>query len=110
MKIKNEAEILLWQQIQELRGYVRWAKEYKFHPDRKWRADFCIWDSEHNRDWMIEIEGAVFTQGRHTRGAGFIADMSKYNHAAMLGFRVLRFTPKDVLTGRAIEFIKKVLE
>ena len=58
----------------------------------------------------IEIEGGAWTQGRHTRGKGFIADMEKYNHAALLGWRVLRFTPQQVLDGTAIAFIKKVLE
>lgn len=58
----------------------------------------------------IEIEGGAWTRGRHTRGAGFIRDMEKYNHAALLGWRVLRFTPQDVLTGKAIAFIKRVLD
>ena len=29
--------------------------------------------------------------GRHTWGAGFLADMEKYNTATMQGYRVLRF-------------------
>jgi very-short-patch-repair endonuclease len=110
MKPLNHAEVLLWQQIKEIHGNVRWAKEYKFHPDRRWKADFAIWDKEHDRKWIIEIEGAVFTQGRHTRGTGFIADCEKYNHAALLGYRVLRFPTKQVLDGSAIAFIRRVLD
>jgi hypothetical protein len=36
--------------------------------------------------------------------------MEKYNHAALLGWRVLRFTPAQVLDGTAIAFIHRVLE
>ncbi|UQO04943.1 hypothetical protein L0Z13_11335 [Burkholderia multivorans] len=39
-----------------------------------------------------EIEGGVWTGGRHTRGAGFESDAHKYNLAALDGWRVFRFT------------------
>lgn len=42
------------------------------------------------------MEGGVWTNGRHTRGAGFLADVSKYNRAAVLGWRLLRCTPKGL--------------
>jgi len=61
--------------------------EYKFHPDRKWRFDFAF-----PKDKIaIEVEGGLFTQGRHTRGRGYIQDMQKYNAATILGWRVLRY-------------------
>ena len=41
----------------------------------------------------LEIEGGVFSRGRHVRPMGFLADMEKYNAAAVLGWRVLRCTP-----------------
>jgi hypothetical protein len=63
--------------------------EYKFHFTRKWRADYC-WPIH---KILVEIDGAVWSQGRHTRGAGFIADQQKLNAAALLGYRVLRYTP-----------------
>jgi very-short-patch-repair endonuclease len=65
--------------------------EFKFHPDRKWRADFSI----PSEMLLIEIDGGAWSGGRHTRGAGFIGDMEKLNAAACLGYRVLRFMPQD---------------
>ena len=62
--------------------------EHIFFPIRKWRFDFC-WPDQRI---ALEIEGGVFTEGRHTRGSGFINDMQKYNAAAYLGWRVIRTT------------------
>lgn len=62
--------------------------EYRFEPSRRWRADFAWPDSR----VMVELEGAVWAGGRHTRGAGFEGDCAKYNRAAELGWRVFRYT------------------
>lgn len=61
---------------------------YRFHPTRKYEFDFAWPDIK----LAIEIEGGVFTQGRHTRGVGYSNDCSKYNLATILGWRVLRYT------------------
>jgi hypothetical protein len=34
--------------------------------------------------------------GRHTSGGGFIKDCEKYNAAALLGWRVLRYTTSNI--------------
>jgi hypothetical protein len=113
VKRESEASILMWEHLNELRvkQVCSIGREYQFLPPRKWRLDFAAWSSSSpNQAWAIEIEGGAFTQGRHTRGVGFIRDMEKYNHAALLGWRVLRFTPSQVLDGTAIAFIKKALK
>ncbi len=69
-----------------------WVREYRFNPDRRWRADFC----QPVYKIIVEIEGAVWTNGRHTRGSGFTKDMEKYNSATVLGYSVLRFTPEQI--------------
>lgn len=66
-------------------------KEYKFHPTRKWRFDFADPDNK----VAVEIDGGVFSGGRHTRGSGFRADCEKINAAAVLGWRVLRYVDKS---------------
>ncbi|MFX9721941.1 hypothetical protein ABTO99_18030, partial [Acinetobacter baumannii] len=66
---------------------ISFEQEYKFHPERKWRADFLITGTK----ILIEVEGGIWSGGRHTRGKGYIGDMEKYNSAAMMGFTVLRF-------------------
>ncbi len=81
-------------------------REYLFARPRKWRADFAFPDSK----LLIEFEGGVFVEGRHTRGAGFVADCEKYNAAAVLGFTVLRFTDKHVRQGTALATIEKALD
>lgn len=80
-----------------------WDKEYKFHPTRKWRFDFA-WPLE---KFAVEIEGGVWSGGRHTRGKGFIEDCIKYNEAVMLGWRVIRVTTEMVENGEAMAYIER---
>ena len=86
-----------------LSGFVR---EFRFFPSRRWRSDYA-WPKY---SLLVEIDGGVWTGGRHTRGAGFTADQEKLNAAAMLGFYVLRFQPKDVKRSLvAVETIQDFL-
>ena len=80
--------------------------EHMFYPGRKWRIDFAIVDLKIG----IEIDGGVWTNGRHTRGKGFVDDMEKYNAAATLGWVILRFTPQDLNKITTFETVKKVVE
>ena len=57
----------------------------------------------------LEVEGGVWTGGRHTRGAGFLKDAEKYNTAATLGWRLIRVTPKQIQTGEAFVWLRKIL-
>lgn len=84
---------------------LRPESEFEFHPTRRWRFDFAFPD----RKVAVECEGAVWTNGRHTRGSGFIADMEKYNAAAALGWFVFRFDGDAVKSGEAIKFMVGVL-
>ena len=78
--------------------------EYQFHPTRKWRFDYA-WPLH---KLALEVEGGIWTQGRHTRGAGALADMEKYSEAAILGWRLLYVTP-DQARGPAIEMIRRAV-
>jgi very-short-patch-repair endonuclease len=69
-------------------------KEFRFHPVRKWRADFAHLPSR----TLIEIEGGIYVNGRHNRGAGFAADLEKYLEAALAGWRVVRLGPNELTT------------
>lgn len=81
-------------------------REFPFHPERKWRFDFA----DPKLKIAAECEGGVWTQGRHTRGAGFIADLDKYNAAALLGWLVLRFTRTQIASGEAIRAWMRAIE
>lgn len=69
--------------------------EHQFHPVRKWRADYAFVHTAPRV--IVEIDGGIWTHGRHTRGQGFIEDQKKLNAAAKLGFLVLRYTPDRLL-------------
>ena len=81
-------------------------REHRFCPHRRWRFDFS-W-----REHLIacECEGGVFSGGRHTRGKGFSNDCEKYNYAAVIGWRVFRFTGDMIDSGRALWFLETVLK
>ena len=80
-------------------------REHAFHPKRKWRFDFAYLEAK----IAIECEGGVWVNGRHSRGQGFTEDCAKYNQAAVLGWRVLRFTKDMIDSGQATHCIRQVL-
>ncbi|MEX3555278.1 MAG: hypothetical protein VB131_01155 [Burkholderia gladioli] len=82
------------------------VREYRFDASRRWRFDFCWPDV----GVAVEIEGGIWSGGRHTRGSGFEADAVKYNAAAMQGWRVLRFTGGMVRSGAAIATVIEALK
>lgn len=85
---------------------VECVKEYRFHDKRKWRFDYAI--PEHKI--AIEVEGGVWTGGRHTSPKGFLGDMEKYNTATVMGWRVLRTTPEDLLARATLLMIRSAIE
>lgn len=88
---------------QQLTVYgIAYEREHRFCPDRRWRIDFWLKDYGY---WGVEIEGGIWANGRHNRPSGFLADIEKYNMAAALGWRILRFTTEQVKSGHAIDFI-----
>lgn len=80
--------------------------EFRFHPVRKWRADYAILSHK----ILIEVEGAVWVQGRHTRGAGFLKDIEKYNTATSMGYSILRTTPQKLMSKETLDFIKETIK
>lgn len=86
-------------------GLPRPVTEYRFHPQRRWRFDYAI------PPWFIalEVEGGVWTAGRHTRGAGYLGDCEKYNEAQLLGWIVLRCTPSQLRT-KGIALLQRAMK
>lgn len=78
--------------------------EYKFHPSRRWRFDYVILSHK----IAIEVEGGVWTNGRHTRGSGFVKDMEKYNEATRLGYKLIRVQPEILNTSYTIDLIQDI--
>lgn len=80
---------------------IRYVREYRFHPVRRWRADFMLPDL----GVLIEVDGGTRNGGRHVRGSGFEKDCEKTNAAILCGWRVLRYTGRMVRNGAAIKDI-----
>jgi len=79
--------------------------EFKFHPSRKWRFDWA-WTE---KKVALEIDGGIWTRGRHTRGAGYLKDVEKFNAAAVLGWRVIKCTPSEFRTLSVLTTLREVL-
>ena len=79
--------------------------EHRFLKKRRFRFDFA-WPELHI---AVEVEGGVWSGGRHTRGKGYTRDLEKYNLATLHGWKVYRFTTQDVTSGTAISFMKNIL-
>lgn len=101
-------ETRLWIQIKAMHGDCQLPipeHEYYFHPDRKWRADYC-WPYH---KLIVEVEGGIWRAGRHNRPKGFIKDCEKYNTAVLMGYKVIRVTSEHIHNGQAIQWICKAL-
>lgn len=61
---------------------------HHFAPPRRYHVDFSWPD----RKVAVELQGGVWTRGRHTRGAGYEQDCAKLNLLQTLGWRVFYVT------------------
>lgn len=83
------------------------VREYVFALPRKWRFDFAWPDLK----LAVEIDGGTsFGKGRHSRGTGFENDCRKLNHAAMLGWRVMRFSTAMIVSGEGIDAVRETIK
>ena len=65
--------------------------ELKLIPNRKFRCDYVCLEAK----IVIELEGGIWIQGRHTRASGFVKDVEKYNLIALEGYRIFRVTSEQ---------------
>jgi very-short-patch-repair endonuclease len=93
--------ITLWRQIYP--SLPEPEHDVRFHPVRGWRFDF-VWQSV---KVAVEIEGAVYARGRHTRGSGYEKDCEKYNAALDLDYAVYRFST-TMLEREPYKYIQQV--
>lgn len=89
--------------VLEAAGLPAPIRQYRFSPPRRWRFDLA-WPSLR---LALEIEGGVWTGGRHVRGVGFERDTEKYNAATLAGWRVLRVTTGIIRDGRALTLLEQ---
>ena len=81
--------------------------EYRFHPTRKWPFDLAWPDHQ----LALEVDGGTWARKPgHTWGSGLAADREKQNAAVLLGWRVLRCTPKEVWSLAVVKMLKEALK
>jgi hypothetical protein len=110
----SDAETLLAVKLEQ--AGIPFEREYRFAPPRRWRADFIAWHPAYSgfrmadrTAMLVEIDGGGYVAGRHSRGAGMEKDAEKQSAAAILGYRVIRCTPKQVNDGTALKWIRQAL-
>ncbi len=105
MSTRESASKIIQRHIRE-NGLPEPVQEFLFDEVRKWRFDFSWPD----RKVAIEIEGGVFSKGRHIRPKGFTEDIVKYNTAMIKhGWLVIRATTAQVKSGDAISWLMDAL-
>ena len=72
---------------------------------RRWRFDLA-WPA---LKLAVEIDGGGFVAGRHSRGAGLEKDCEKFAEAAIMGYTVIRCTPRQVTSGQALGWIERYI-
>ena len=91
-------------------------REFRFHPVRRWRADFAIHDrmQKEKPTLLVEVEGVNYASirtgghpGAHRSVEGMQKDAEKYAEALLLGYPVLRVVPSMVKGGQAIQYIQR---
>ena len=105
-KVASKAPDLFLKRLQQKFKDVEVVKEFLFHPTRKWRFDYAF-------PFLmiaVEVDGGVWTGGRHINPAGYINDLEKLNTAASMGWLVLRITTDDRFASKTYELIKNTLE
>lgn len=85
--------------------HVECVKELRFHPTRRWRFDYAIPDYK----IAVEVEGGVWTGGRHTSPKGFLGDIEKYNTATVMGWRILRTVPDELVSAKLLKMLRAMI-
>ncbi len=92
---------------------IEFEREVRFAPPRKWRFDFLLKEPLTYPPLRIAIEvdgGTARGASRHSFGKGYEKDTEKQNTAAVMGFYVLIFTTRQVVSGEAIKFLREMLQ
>ena len=87
-------------------------RQFKFHPDRKWRVDFCFVEDK----LAIEIIGVSGrdqfgnrTAGKHQRVGGMIDDFEKYRAMAEAGYRLILVASAEVANEAIYDQLERIL-
>ncbi len=82
-----------------------WVPEYRFAPPRRFRFDRALPSVR----VAVELDGGVWSRGRHTRGAGYERDSEKANMATAAGWRVFHLT-RSMLESDPARWLEMIAE
>lgn len=107
VKAPSKADLAMRFQCKAL-GLPDPVAEFRFHETRRWRFDYAFPAEK----VALEIDGGVFMDGggRHTRGSGYRDDCEKLAEAAILGWRVIRCLPEQVIDGTATLWLNRAIK
>ncbi len=99
-------------------NYLREFRPHKFTVRFRW--DFMIYSNSieikepreftyYGNQYLVEVNGGIWTKGGHSTGRGIQRDYRKANLAALNGWRQLTFTADDVHSGEALKTIMQAL-
>lgn len=84
---------------------IPFEREFRYAKPRRFRADFAL----PTYQLLVEVQGGIFSRQAHGSIKGILADIDRLNHAALNGWRMLRFTPGQVEDGTALTMIEKAI-
>ena len=79
--------------------------EHRFSPPRRWRWDWAWPD----RRIALEVNGGIWTRGKHSRGAGQLRDFEKWSEGAAQGWRVIHVTPAQIHAPATWDWLRRAL-
>ena len=79
--------------------------EHRFSTTRKWRFDIFFPEA----NLAVEVQGAVWTGGRHSRGKGIKGDIEKHTAAQRMGYRIVYTTPDELCMSEFVDALKDIM-
>ena len=111
---KSKLEEKVWSDLVAMGLHEGCIRQYKFHPDRQWKADFAWCKSEYGPTYiMLEVNGGTYIQGSargaHSRGPRQRADYEKWSEASLLGWTLILVDSVDVRKGVHISRVLRAM-
>lgn len=90
------------------RAGFAFEEEFRFIPERKWKADFYL---RHYRI-LLECDGGLWSKGNsgHSSGTGIINGYDRCNEAQIAGYKMLRFDGNAIKNGEAMKVILRACQ
>ena len=79
--------------------------EHRFHPKRLWRMDYAWPESK----VALEVDGGIWINGGHNRGAQIVKTWEKENRANVMGWHILKCEPKTLMSEQTINLLKEAM-